>query len=421
MNRLKIIAITHKSFNISDIGQFHIEAGHLENGMLGVVKTKMGIDELMFLSTCNRVEFLLSTARSINKDFLREFIQAIYPQLKNGSLEKAIDSVLVFEGQQALKHLFGVSSSIDSLVVGEREIITQVRNAYELCKKLNLTGDMIRITVQKAVECAKEVYTHTNIARHPVSVVSLAYRKLRDLNIKLDAKILIVGSGVTNASMAKYLKKHGFTNFVIFNRTLANAQKLANELNGKAFPLTELKQYRQGFDMIVTCTGAAEAIITKEIYTALIGNDKGKKVVIDLAIPNDLDAAILKTYDVHVIGVNTLQEIAKKNLAEREKELVLCEKIINDNMNGFEQELKERKVELAMSNVPKKVKEIKDTALNEVFAKEINKMDETSKETLEKVISYLEKKYISMPMKMAKEIMLNGKNDSEKADPSDRK
>jgi glutamyl-tRNA reductase len=237
-------------------------------------------------------------------------------------------------------------------------------------------------------------------------VVSLAYRKLKDLNVKLDAKFLIIGSGVTNTSMAKYLKKHGFTNFVVFNRTLSNAEPLANELNGKALPLSDLKNYKNGFDVIVSCTGSSEYIITKEIYSSLVGNDKSKKVVIDLAVPNDLDEAILKNYEVNLISVNNLQEIAKKNLLEREKELSACEKIIEKNIEEFRQEFKERKLERAMSNVPKKVKEIREIAVNEVFAKDIQKLDEQSKETLDKVIAYLEKKYISVPMKMAREILI---------------
>ena len=405
MNNFKSIAVTHKHFDISDIGKFHIDEKEW-NSRLSALKNSHEIKELMFLSTCNRVEFLLNTKQSIDNEFLKKFISSVYPEIKTEDADRTILSAQVFEGEEALKHLFQVASSLDSLVVGEREIITQVRNAYELCKKLELTGDLLRIVIQKTIECAKKVYTHTNISRNPVSVVSLAYRKLRELNVKLDAKILIVGSGVTNSTMAKYLKKHGFTDFVVFNRTLSNAEKLAKDISGKAFSLSELKNYKNGFDVIVTCTGSSDAIITKEIYAALVGNDKAKKVVIDLAVPNDLDEEILNNYEVNLIAVNNLQEIAKKNLLEREKELSACLQIIDENISEFRKEFKERKVELAMSDVPKKVKEIRDTAVNEVFAKEIEKLDAGSKETLDKVIAYLEKKYISVPMKMAKEIMM---------------
>lgn len=349
---------------------------------------------------------MLSTGKNIDNSFLKGFFTAFDPAFNTSDLSWAIENAQVFEGDAALEHIYSVASSIDSLVVGEREIITQVRNAYETCNELGLTGDLIRLAIKSTIEVAKEVYTHTNIARNPVSVVSLAYRKLRALNVKLDARFLIIGSGVTNTNMAKYLKKHKFANFTVFNRTLGNAQKLAAELNGKAFPLSELQNYKEGFDIILTCTGAAESIITPAIYKSLVGDDRSKKVVIDLAIPNDLDAEILNNYDVNLIAINNLQEVAKENLLAREQEMEACKIIIAKNIEAFRQTVKTRKVELAMSEVPKKVKEIRDVAMNEVFAKELSSMDAASKEVLEKILSYMEKKYISVPMKMAKDILI---------------
>ena len=193
----------------------------------------------------------------------------------------------------------------------------------------------------------------------------------------------------------------------MFNRTLANAEKLARELKGRAYPLSELANYKGGFDIIVTCTGAAESIITPAIYKSLVGDDRSKKVVIDLAIPNDLDPEILNNYDVNLIAVNNLQEVAKENLQAREQELEACTEIINRSIADFKQILKTRKVELAMSEVPKKVKEIREVAINEVFAKELSNMDVASKEVLDKILLYMEKKYISVPMKMAKDILID--------------
>jgi glutamyl-tRNA reductase len=407
LNRFKIIAFTHKTTDINDIGKFHLDEEAIAP-RLNALKTAMQLDELMYLSTCNRVEFVLSTGATVSRDFLSSFFKAFDPSWKE-EISWSVENAQVFEGDKALDHLYSVASSIDSLVVGEREIITQVRNAYEKCHALGLTGDLIRLAVKSTIETAKEVYTHTNIAKNPVSVVSLAYRRLRELNVKLDARFLIIGSGVTNTTMAKYLKKHKFVDFTVFNRTIANAEKLAAELNGKAFPLSELNKYTGGFDIIVTCTGAAESIITPALYKNLVGEDRSKKIVIDLAVPNDLDAEILNNYDVNLIAVNNLQEVAKENLASREKEMEACRSIILKNIESFRQTIKARKVELAMSEVPKKVKEIRDTAMNEVFAKELSNMDEQSKEVLEKIIAYMEKKYISVPMKMAKDILTGQK------------
>ena len=407
MNKFKIIAFTHKTTDVNDIGKLHVE-DHLASEKLALVKAVMDIEELLYLSTCNRVEFMLSAEQEIDALYIESFFKAFNDDWNADYLDWIQKNVQVFDGEAALRHLFNVASSIDSLVVGEREIITQVRNAYEKCNEYGLTGDLIRLVVKKTIETAKEIYTETNIARNPVSVVSLAYRKLRSLNVKKESRFIIIGSGVTNTTMAQYLKKHKFANFTVFNRTLSNAQKLASELNGKAFPLSELNNYKEGFDIILTCTGAAQSIITPELYKNLVGDEKSQKVVIDLAIPNDLDAEILNNYDVNLIAVNNLQEIAKENLKAREQELDTCKVIIEANIYEFRQILKTRKVELAMSEVPKKVKEIRETA-NEVFAKELNALNPESKEVLDKIISYMEKKYISVPMKMAKEILTNQK------------
>ena len=192
MERLKIIAFTHKNTNISDIGKLHIEEGALKD-RLQVLKDAIGLHELFYLSTCNRVEFIISTPKSIRASFLSEFFAVFNPEWDELTRTWAIENAQIFEGDEALRHLFNVASSIDSLVVGEREIITQVRSSYEKCDKLEITGDLTRLVIKKTIEVAKEVYTQTNIARNPVSVVSLAYRRLRALNVKKDARFLIIG------------------------------------------------------------------------------------------------------------------------------------------------------------------------------------------------------------------------------------
>ena len=402
MNPFKILSFTHKNLAVEELGKFHVEEAKQQE-VLTQLKQSLNLEGLMFLSTCNRAEFFISSENTIDTySFLKKF----YSFWDKNALKNAANSVAVYEGENALRHLFEVASSLDSMVVGEREIITQVRNAYELCNKWNLTDDLIRLVIKNTVETAKEVYTQTNIARNPVSVVSLAYRKLKEFHIKPEARFIIIGAGITNTTMAKYLRKHGLKNFAVFNRTLAKAEKLAAELGGEAFPLSELKNYKKGFDVIVTCTGSSEYIITAEIYQALCGNDSSKKVVIDLAVPADLDPSVLSKHDINLIAVNNLQEIAAQNLKEREKELDACRIIIEEKMTEFRKQFKTRKVELAMSSVPEKVKEIRNTAINEVFAKDILLLDDQSKVVLEKVISYLEKKYISVPMKMAKEILI---------------
>ena len=408
LNQFKIIALTHKSSGLDNIGRFHIEESDL-GARLSELKKELGWDEVVYLATCNRVEFLFSADVEINNDYLIRFFSAFDKSWEAGEMERYLPSFEIYQGSDAVLHLFNVASSLDSMVIGEREIITQVRTAYDRASALSLTGDLLRLVIKKTIQIAKEVYSNTAIAKNPVSVVSLAYRKLKDLNVDTEARILIVGAGKTNTVMAKYLKKHGFVNLTVFSRTLSKAQILAAELNGKAKSLETLQDYKGGFDVIITCTGATDYIITKSIYQTLLNNDMGKKIVIDLAVPNDFDSSIAEDYKVNLIAITNLKDIAHENLKERESELVHCRHIIENGLADFVEMVKERQVERAMRKIPAKVREISDTAINAVFAKDLAKMDSSSRETLDKVLAYVEKKYISVPMKMAKEVLLDKK------------
>lgn len=402
---LHIVAFTHRNLPVSEIGNLHIEPDN-QKDRLSSIKFDMELGEMMFLSTCNRVEFLFTSKRTVDTNFLHEFFNSLYPNLGEEHRDLFAENADVFCGLNAVEHKLCVASSVDSMIVGEREIITQVRGAYESCLKMGLTGDLIRIIMRHTIETAKKVYTNTNIAKRPVSVVSLAYHKLRDMDVPMDSRILIVGAGVTNMNMSRFLKKHGFTNFNVFNRTLAKAERLAEDLNGTAHDLKALATFDKGFDIIITCTGSENHILTPEIYDSLLQGETSRKVVIDIAIPQDLSPEIIASHNVTHISVEVLQQISNENLKARSKEIQHVEEIIGEAMFEFAHIEQMRSVELAMRAVPNKVKEIKSTAMNEVFKNELSDLDEESREVVDKIIGYMEKKYMSMPMIMAKEILL---------------
>lgn len=404
IENIHILAFTHHQMTVSDIGLLHIDETDRKK-RLTEFKSEMQLDELMFLSTCNRVEFILCSEQHIDNDFIHRFLNRLYPETQFS--KTLLNGVQLFSGKEAVDHILSVASSVDSMVVGEREIITQVRKAYEESVSYGISGDFLRILIRQTIETAKKVYTETNIAKKPVSVVSLAYHTLRHENVSLDARILIVGAGVTNTNMSRFLKKHGFTNFHVFNRTLSKAQSLANDLNGVAHSLNDLTSFNKGFDILITCTGSEEHIISPEIYTQLLQGETNRKIVIDIAIPQDLSPAIKENHNVHHISVEALQKISNENLKERSKELTKVHDIIRESSLEFNFKHTERCIEVAMQEVPLKVKALKNKAVNEVFANEISCLDESSKEVLDKIISYMEKNYIKEPMLLAKEIILN--------------
>jgi glutamyl-tRNA reductase len=403
---LKVIAFTHHHIDLKSLGKLVICDQSLDSRLKNV-QAQLPVSEIFYIGTCNRVEFVFLTKEKTDKEFVTKFLTVLDMGLPPEFMERFLDSVSVYENEEAFNHLLRTSCSLESLVVGEKEILAQIRRAYENCREAGFTGDYMRMIMERVVKTAKEVYTHTNISKNPVSVVSLAYRKLKELNMCGNSRILIIGAGETNQNIAKYLNKHKYSNFSIFNRTLSKAETLAEELNGKAYPLSALEDFNEGFDVIITCTGSTEAIITEELYAKLLNGDTGKKVIVDLAIPNDVTPAVIHNNPVHYIEVESLKEVARKNIQERYNELVHAEEIISNNITEFFSVLKQRRIELAMQEVPRKIKEIKNTAINGVFADEISQMDEASREVLERVMNYMEKKYISVPMVMAKEILVN--------------
>lgn len=409
MDSFKVIAFTHRNFPLALIGKLHLPQDE-QAPVLQAIKIHYGFEELLFLTTCNRVEFFIKTQLEITGSLIEELAIFINKSLTADEAAELARGTNVYSGINAVEHLLRVASSLDSLVVGEREIITQVRKSYDFCNGLGLTGDFIRLLIKQTIETAKEVYTDTGIARNPVSVASLAYRQLRSLGIKNDARIVFVGSGETNTILASYFKKHQFANFTVFNRTIENARKLAQLLNGESFKLDEIKKFKGGFDVLVVCTSSAEPVINETIYTSLKAGETSKKVIIDLGVPANVESIVANNEQVNYIDINSLRQQAEANMQLRKNEIAKCEEIISSKSAQFVNLYEERRIEVAFGGVPKQVKAIKELAVNEVFAREISSMDVHSKEVLEKVLTYMEKKYNAVAIKTAKEVFLNTKD-----------
>lgn len=408
LERLKILTVTHKRTNLNEIGDYVLKTDSKKMlcQRLQKLKDQLRLEELLYLSTCNRVLYCFLTDHAVDAAYAAHFFQKINPELSLDQLENIDSSVQILEGEEALAHLFDVAASIDSLVIGERQILRQLREAYEDCHQWGLTGDFIRLLVQQAILSAKEVYAKTRIGEKPISVVSLAIQQLMRTHLPKNARILLVGAGQTNNLVAKFLVKHGFKRVTVFNRTLEKAREVADMLEGRAFLLTDLPGYREGFDAMIVCTGATEAIITADLYRELLRSETAEKIVIDLAIPNNVAREVVDEFSVHYIEIEGLRNLAKENLAFREQEIVRAHQYINRHLAEFPGLLKQRQLELALRQVPDAIKAVKQKALDEVFRKEVEVLDENTRELLDRMLSYMEKKCIGIPMKAAREAIL---------------
>ncbi len=403
MERFNIIAFTHAGIGLKKLGQFHLEKDEIPAKM-GALKEALHLTEIMYLSTCNRVEFIFVTTDALPENFISEFVRNFNSDWDETYVESIRKKARTWNGINAVNHLIEVASSLDSMVLGEREIISQVRNAYNFAKATGFSGDTLRVIIRHTIETAKKVYTDTSIAEKSVSVVSLAYRELMKRSIPLNARILIIGSGITNQNMCKFFEEDGYRNFVVFNRTVENAKKLANKYGAEGYALKDLSAHKNGFDVIVSCTGAAGTVLTKDIYNAILPDTK-QKHIIDLAIPNDVEKSVYKAFSVNYISVETLKKTSEKNLLERRKELLKVRQIIFEALEEFKFTFEMRQIELKMRDIPNHVKKIRKTAVDEVFARDMDELDDKSKVVLNKILNYMEKKYVSVPMIMAKNML----------------
>lgn len=399
-----ILTITHRNTNLKKIRDFVIRTeGDQQAVKLESLKQAFGLEELMYVSTCNRVAYFFHTEEKVDVAFEQKFFQAINPEL---SIEAIEENVLSFGGMTAIDHLMKVAASIDSMVVGEREILRQLREAYAQSKSWGLIGDNLRIAFDKAVVAAKEVYAKTRIGEKQVSVVSLAIKKLLNTQLPKDARIVMIGAGQTNTLVTKFLAKHKYENLTVFNRTLSKAQDVASLVDGQAFPISEIENYKDGFDCLIVCTGATKAIVDSDLYSHLLNGEQGEKVVIDLAIPHNITKEVVTDFNINYIEIEGLKDLAKENISFRTQEVSKAEELLDENLRQFELTCQQRLIERAMKKVPTEIKAVKQHAMTEVFKKEVETLDENARKLLEEMMSYMEKKCISIPMKAAKEAVL---------------
>lgn len=412
--RLYALALTHQRSSLETVGRFHGDAENIRAA--GARLQAAGLmEECFFITTCNRAE-LVFVAPNDGPVIVADLLNTWKPDLDAGTLGRAANEAVLYQGTEAVRHLVSVASSLESLVIGEREILAQVRDQYQQCKLLGLTGDRLRVLMKQVVVTAKRVYTETSIASRPVSVVSLAYRALREHGVKKDARFLVIGAGRTCADMCRYLSKHGFKDLRIFNRTLSKAIALVKEVGGEAYPLDTLVAFDEGFDVIISGIGRATPIVDKELFASLAMTDRKPRLLVDLALPHDIDMDCMGDIPAHLIRIEDLRRQAEENKGGRQQEIGACLAIVEEGVLEFREMANERHVERAMSSVPGEVKALRARAVNEVFAKDIAGLDERSREVLSAVLDHMERKYISVPMKLAKRIILEERQRAGKAE-----
>ena len=403
------LTLTHREAPLETIGQLVLrnDADRTPELVLQQLKTQFDWEEVFYLATCNRVLFFYYQAVPAKGVEPATLVALLRPDLPAQKQAETASYIRQINGGEAIQHLLEVASSMDSLVIGEREVIRQMREAFEQSRDWGLTGDHLRLLMRFTIETAKSVYSQTGIGEKALSVVALAFREMEKHGLHRDQRILLVGAGQTIALVAKFLDKSGFRNTAVFNRSLDKAEAVAEYLGGKAYPLEALASYQQGFDVMIVCTGAAIPIITTDLYQRLLANETGPKTVVDLAVPNNVAKSVVANFPMHYIQIEGLRDAARENLAYREKEREKAAVLIQDKIYEFRQRWHERQVERSMYPIAEAIKAVREKAVSEVFGKDFDQLDPAAQELVHRMLAYMEKKCVAIPMKAVKEIVLH--------------
>jgi len=291
-------------------------------------------EEAVILSTCNRVEIYAATALEPGPAFdaLKEFLVTCHDYR-----EPLAGEIYTLAEPQSLHHLFKVASGLDSMVLGETEILGQLKKAYDLALQKGYTGGRLNKAFQRAFNVAKQIRTETNIQRGSVSVGSAAVELAQKIFNNLgDRDVLVIGAGDTSEKAARALLSRGARGIVVTNRSFDKAVALAAELGGRALPFDQWAKEFPAIDIVISSTSAPDYILDRAKLEPLMKLRRNRPLLlIDIAVPRDIDPAVNLIENVFLYNIDDLQAIADDSLKLRREEVARCEKIIREKTQGL--------------------------------------------------------------------------------------
>jgi glutamyl-tRNA reductase len=304
-----------------------------------MLQLKAGLSEVVVLWTCNRVEIYGVASREINVARMFECMARKVHSLS--------EQVYCHRGQDALTHLFTVASGLDSMVMGETQITGQVRDAYEDAREQQLTGKILNSVFQKALQTAKAVRTKTSIGRGARSVGGVAVAHAKEvLGVRGLKKhsVLMIGAGEMAACCLLHLQKKGECSVVVANRSLDRAQALAEEFNGSAVPFDEMYEAMAGADVVISSTGSPTTVINHRDLEPVMQKRAGRPlVIIDIAVPRDVEPGVADIDGVHLHDIDALNTTVEQTLGRWEKDLEMCKKIIDQEIENLHVQFENRR------------------------------------------------------------------------------
>lgn len=365
------------------------------------------VREIMALSTCNRVEIVCVGDDSIGKkctdEELAEIVLKYWANSCGGDPIELKPHVYVHHGLDAVNHLFRVSSSLDSMVMGEPQILGQLKNSYRSAVEKGTVRVVVNRLLHKAFSVAKRVRTETALASNAVSIsyaaVELAKRIFGDLSGK---KAMLVGAGEMAELAATHLLAGGLEQLYICNRTYSRAEKLAKEMDGEAVVFEELHDRLADVDIVISSTGSPVAVIkAKEMKKVIKARKYRPMFFIDIAVPRDIDPDVNQLDNVYLYDIDDLNEVVEENKAQRRGEAVKAESIVEGEVKAFETWVNSLALQPTIVDLYGRADKVAQDELEKAL-KRLGDVDEKTKEVMKHALYSMNKKMLHEPISFLK-------------------
>lgn len=366
------------------------------------LKETKSILECVIVATCNRTEIYAVVDRpQLCSHYLTHFIERWFG-VKKDEFQKHLYS---YENEKSIEHLFRVTSGLDSMVIGETQILGQVRDAFLASQQLKATGSYFNTLFKQAITLAKKAHSETGISNNPVSI-SYAAVELgkRIFGTYMNKTIMIIGAGKMSELTVKHLYANGANKVIVVNRTLERAMDLAGKFKGVASTLEEMPKYLPEVDIIISSTGAPGYVLTKNDIQSYVQKRKSRPLfMMDIAVPRDLDPEISGLPNVFLYDIDDLEHIVDKHLQERKKEAAKIEVMISSEITAFDQWTKTLGVSPLISALQTKANQIHEETMENML-KKLTDLDEREIKVIRKFTKSIVNQVLRDPILRVKEM-----------------
>jgi glutamyl-tRNA reductase len=368
------------------------------------LRSEVGLVEAMILSTCNRVELY---GRGTDEDVGQALALFLYDF--HGCRRELIEPHLYcLTGEQAVRHAFRVAASLESMVIGEPQILGQVKEAYQLAEEAGVLGAFLNALRNRSLAAAKRVRTETGIGQNAVSVSSVAVELARKIFGQLkDRNVLLVGAGKMTELAAKQLVRGGARATVLGGRTFARAESLAAALGGRAAPYETLRDELGRADIVISGTGAPELVIFREDVEAARRSGQSPLFLIDIAVPRDIEASVGKMSGIFLYDIDDLRSVADANIRERMKEAAAAEALVDSEVREFLSWQKSLDIVPLLVELRRRADEIRRAEIERARAR-LGTLTPEQEEAIDAATVAIVNKLLHHPTVLLKEIATNG-------------